>query len=293
MRDALAKLALTQSLQDATPAWSLTVRADDASVVQARPAVVYNGAVYLSGPGDDVNTGAAENDPVRTFARAKELLLNELSGQGEIRICGTVPVEGDETWSGATVSRSGSGNNELINVTGSLTLDGITLHGGRPGDSGNISVSGGTLTVTGGSALSGGKGGSSGSAFEAPMIRVSAGSLVLQDGTVSGTDVGAEIVRGGRFTMENGTVSNVLRGVEVGEDSAFQMDGGSISATQTGVVTKGEFVLSAGSVAAPDGGFAVSVDRSTSATKAAFLLNGRPPRSREKSGSKARRKRSP
>ncbi|WP_419491300.1 right-handed parallel beta-helix repeat-containing protein [Anaerotruncus massiliensis (ex Liu et al. 2021)] len=274
MRDALAKLALTQSLQAATPAWSLTVRADDASVVQARPAVVYNGAVYLSGAGDDVNTGAAENDPVRTFARAKELLLNELSGQGEIRICGTVPVEGDETWSGATVSRSGSGNNKLIDVTGSLTLDGITLHGGRPGDSGNISVSGGTLTVTGGSAFSGSKGGSSGSAFEAPMIRVSAGSLVLRDGTVSGTDVGAEIVRGGRFTMENGTVSNVLRGVEVGEDSAFQMDGGSISATQTGVVTKGEFVLSAGSVAAPDGGFAVSVDRSTSATKAAFLLNG-------------------
>lgn len=105
------------------------------------------------------------------------------------------------------------------------------------------------------------------------MIRVSAGSLVLRDGTVSGTDVGVEIVRG-RFTMENGTVSNVLRGVEVGEDSAFRMDGGSISATQTGVVTKGEFVLSAGSVAAPDGGFAVSVDRSTSAAKAAFLLNG-------------------
>lgn len=160
-------------------------------------------------------------------------------------------------------------------MSGSLTLDGITMDGGSPSSTGNISVSGGSLTVTGGSALSGTKTGG-GVSFEDPMIYISKGSAVLGgNSTISGTDIGVEIARDGTFTLESGTISDVLRGVEVGEDCRFEMKGGSISAARTGVGTLGEFVLSGGSVSASNSdGFAVWVNHSEHETKAAFLLDG-------------------
>ena len=71
--------------------------------------------VYLSGKGDDANSGLTPDVPVRTFKRAKELLEGAgYFGKGaNIYICDTVYVEkGDENWgfsAGGQVTNTQSG----------------------------------------------------------------------------------------------------------------------------------------------------------------------------------------
>ena len=58
----------------------------------------YSKGVYLSGSGNDANgRGFSPTAPVKTFARAKQLLLADPELEG-IYIVGTVYIEGDQTW---------------------------------------------------------------------------------------------------------------------------------------------------------------------------------------------------
>ena len=87
--------------------------------------------VYLDGvKGDDNNNGSNEEQAVKTFAKAKELL----DVNGTIYVTGTVTVSGTETWSlenygSAKVVRKTGSVIELIEGA-NLTLEHITIDGG-------------------------------------------------------------------------------------------------------------------------------------------------------------------
>ena len=89
--------------------------------------------VYVNGKtGDDANPGT-EDEPVKTFARAKEL-MDEL-GSDIIWVTGALQVNGTtETWDlgGKMIMRDGLYNGDLVQVTnkGKLTLENIVLDGG-------------------------------------------------------------------------------------------------------------------------------------------------------------------
>lgn len=88
--------------------------------------------VYLDGvKGDDYNNGSNEEQAVKTFAKAKELL----DVNGTIYVTGTVTVSGTETWSlenygsAKVVRKTGGSVIELIEGA-NLTLEHITIDGG-------------------------------------------------------------------------------------------------------------------------------------------------------------------
>lgn len=103
---------------------------EDAAV----PAALAHGDnVYVNGKtGDDANPGT-EEAPVKTFARAKQL-MDELDSD-IIWVTGALQVNGTaETWDlgGKMIMRDGLYNGDLVQVTnkGKLTLENIVLDGG-------------------------------------------------------------------------------------------------------------------------------------------------------------------
>ncbi len=95
--------------------------------------------IYINGSnGSDANDGATTKTPIKTFARAKELLnANDLN---TIYVMGTVTVSGNETWElgndagvSGTIKRYSSFKNALINIpkNANLTLGNIIIDGGR------------------------------------------------------------------------------------------------------------------------------------------------------------------
>ncbi len=90
----------------------------------------YHDTIYLSGTGDDYYDGSTPQRAVKTFARAYEL-FNMLNAGGtlitHISVSGSLNVT-NETWSGdVEIKRYKSYNGTLISVTGSLTIDGVTI----------------------------------------------------------------------------------------------------------------------------------------------------------------------
>lgn len=89
--------------------------------------------VYVNGKTGDDNNPGTEAEPVKTFARAKEL-MEELNSD-IIWVTGALQVDGTtETWNlgGKMVMRDGAYNGDLVQVTnkGRLTLEDIVLDGG-------------------------------------------------------------------------------------------------------------------------------------------------------------------
>lgn len=87
--------------------------------------------VFLNGEsGNDSNDGLTVGTPVKTFEKAKEVLISE--GLGFIFVTGTVTVDGDEEWSlpeNTSMVRYGEFTNYLVDVQGNLTLNDITMDG--------------------------------------------------------------------------------------------------------------------------------------------------------------------
>lgn len=84
--------------------------------------------VYLNGKsGKDGCSGQSEDEAVKSFSEAAELA----GDYGVIRICGTVTVKGEETWTlpdGVSVRRAEGFGGALVKVNGSLTLDNIIMY---------------------------------------------------------------------------------------------------------------------------------------------------------------------
>lgn len=114
----------------------------NAMVVQASHTV--GCGVYLAGNGEDSNDGLSMESPVATFARAKEILKKNASATRDnvIYILGDsskyseLTVTGNETWSledvpNAYVQRQEDTSLVMVYVTGTLTLENITIDGNR------------------------------------------------------------------------------------------------------------------------------------------------------------------
>lgn len=84
--------------------------------------------VYLNGKsGKDSRSGESQEEAVSSFRKAAELA----GDYGVIRICGTVTVKGDQTWSlpsGVSVRRADGFEGPLVKVTGSLILDNVRIY---------------------------------------------------------------------------------------------------------------------------------------------------------------------
>ena len=83
--------------------------------------------IYLNGEsGSDSNSGTSAKRAVKTFRKAARLAGEE----GKILICGTVTVEGEETWElpdGVSIRAAEGFSDPLVCVTGSLTLENIWI----------------------------------------------------------------------------------------------------------------------------------------------------------------------
>ncbi|WP_207667019.1 MULTISPECIES: beta strand repeat-containing protein [Anaerotruncus] len=219
-------LALDGSVNEAKdPRWALRVKPGTGNerIMQAYPIVTYT-AIYLSGTGDDNNDGATANTPVATFARAKELLLTELKGNGVIYICGsTVTVTGEETWSlppasfpSAKVAKySGFTGPSMVSVARALTIADITFESDKTIL--QTSVDTALLKITSGTKLD---------------YTGTDTAVTLSDGTASMT--GGEIVG----TSEKGT------GVSVKGAATFEMSAGSIDKFAFGIKNSGVTTIS-------------------------------------------------
>ena len=83
--------------------------------------------IYLNGEsGSDSNSGTSAKRAVKTFRKAASLAGKE----GKILICGTVTVEGEETWElpdGVSIRAAEGFSDPLVCVTGSLTLENVWI----------------------------------------------------------------------------------------------------------------------------------------------------------------------
>ena len=144
-------------------------------------------AIYISKVGSDHGTGTADS-PLRTFARAKELI----SDNGTIYIAGTYELDGNsETWSlsgktGVTVKRAPENTEPMIRVyhDQTLTLEDVVLDG---------ALSDQSNTETG------------------AIVVVAAGEnskLVMNNGAILQNNIGPAIQIYGDFIMNGGTIEN-------------------------------------------------------------------------------------
>ncbi|MCH1982974.1 procyclic acidic repetitive family protein [Ruminococcus sp. OA3] len=95
-------------------------------------------SVYLNGSGgSDSAGGTSQSDAVGSFGKAKELAGSD----GEILVCGTVSVSGDTTWSlpgGVSLKRASGFSGAIVNISGTLTLNNISLSASDISGSGTI-----------------------------------------------------------------------------------------------------------------------------------------------------------
>ena len=90
--------------------------------------VVCRESVYVSGNGNDSNSGEDASHAVKTLKRALELVADD----GTIYVCGTVTVDSSRTVDGAKIERADGYTGSLISVSGSdtvLTLSDTVIDG--------------------------------------------------------------------------------------------------------------------------------------------------------------------
>ncbi len=199
--------------------------------VDSRPQVQDTKGIYLNGIlGSDANNGTNSEQSVRSFGKAAKLADQQIKNQPEkeviIYVCGTISVNGEETWSlpdKAVLKRAEGYGGFLADVCsgGQLTLENITMDGNR-----RISVYTNSLVQVK-------KGG---------VLNIGSGA-VLQNNLAGGTrvisyDGGAVFCKGGTVNMTGGTIrgneSDFLGGgVSVSERGTFNMSGGEICSNRS------------------------------------------------------------
>ena len=179
--------------------------------------------VFLNGEtGDDSNDGTSVDAPVKTFAKAKEILSN--TGLENIFVTGTVTVDGTEEWSlpeGTNVLRYAEFIDEIANVTGTLTVKDITIDGQAEKVTATEALikvaEGGTLNIEDNAILT------NNSNTKSTGTYYVSGGAVYSNGTVNMT--GGEI-------SENEALYGA--GIELwGEKASMTLDGGCIKDNST------------------------------------------------------------
>ena len=198
--------------------------------------------VYISGEGDDANNGYSASSPVKTFAKAQSLLLGV--GECKIYVVGApVSVTGEESWASETgrpitLVRDSADKytGGLVSISGSLTLENITLEGDDSGNSPLVQVKDGALTLAEGAVLE------NNSIFKdinshGGAIYNDGGTVTISGGTIRDCKAyhgGAIFSRGGSVVMSDGLLENnnaVIDGgaVLLGYGAQMTLSGGTIS----------------------------------------------------------------
>ncbi len=220
-----------------------TVTKDENNNIVLRKTAVGNGNyVFIGGSGaSDDNDGITLNTPVKTFAKALEILKANLEANKavnndipKIHVLGTVSVTGDETWDPITASvKSADGtevpfgetvtlesfptfNGELVNVPSGarLTLQNITIDGKKISRTTPLVENRGTLNINDGAKLTGGVNSviynpNNGSGIDGGAV-YNSGTLNMSGGEISGNSArtGGGVFNKGTFTLSDGTISN-------------------------------------------------------------------------------------
>lgn len=211
-------------------------------------------AIYVNGDsGDDANPGT-ESAPVKTFARAKQLL--ESSGGDIIYVTSALRVTDDAgTWElgGKTLARGNDYHGDLIGVLrgGVLTLKDIVIDGrsgdGQTGvatsawgDGGSlVAVHGGVLTIAEGAILQNNSVESRGNWYPegGGAVFVNGGTVNVEGGTIRNNEAvqggGIYAIYGAVVNMSSGTITGnrAIEGASKTLPSDYGGNGGGICAT--------------------------------------------------------------
>ncbi len=203
--------------------------------------------IFISGKGDDSNPGTKDK-PVKTFEKAKELLDKNSDLSVIYVVDSPVEVTDSETWSldeGDQFVRYPKYNGKLVNVTGELTLENITIDGSNEyvKDADSMIAVKGTLNVNKGAVLQNNetKDGSSGlggaiCATDKAKVNVSGGTIQNNSAKLGG---GIYAGTGSTVTVSSGSITNNNAyskgddrasggGIFIGKDATLTMSGGSI-----------------------------------------------------------------
>ena len=245
-------LAASRAEEEQEPAKSAEPKAAVPSPTKApakaQRAPAARGPIYVNGStGNDANAGT-ETAPVKTFAKAKELL--EASGGEAIYVSGALQASGDAgTWElgGKTLARGDGYQGELIRVIQNAVLTlkniildgrsgdgqtGVAAGGGEGGGGSLVGVYGGTLTVGEGAILQ-----NNNIKSEGRWYPEAGGAILANKGVVNiegGTIRNNEAVRGGGIygcynaviNMSSGTITG-NRAVESASTAIDSRAGGS------------------------------------------------------------------
>ncbi|MCD7762320.1 MAG: Cna B-type domain-containing protein, partial [Lachnospiraceae bacterium] len=238
-------------------------------------------AVYIDGvSGDDDNEGTSADKPVKTFAKAKEVLgqLTKLATDNgtelpkSIYVLNTITVDSDETWDlsdypDVKIVRdiSGSFADTMIKVAGasaSLILTGVRIDGlGNKGLASSNSLvtveNSATLTINSGTQITGGIS----TADNGGAVYVSSAAVIMNGGSISGNSAeyggGVFLTGKSEFTFNGGSITDNSAGDEGGGvyidgESEFIICGGSVDANASGTYGGG-ILLNAGTLTITDG----------------------------------------
>ena len=197
-----AEIRDVETAESADAGSALADESDISALIAAAAIPVDGSPIYVNGStGLDDNPGT-ESAPVKTFAKAKELMAT--SGFDFIYVSGALKPSGDETWNldGKMLQRASGYYGELIHVGGGakLTLANIVVDGGI----GN----GSWAKWSGGS----GEGGSLVGVFDGGALTVAEGAT-LQNNYIRSEGKWYPEAGGGVFAKGAGTTVNVEGGV--------------------------------------------------------------------------------
>ena len=214
----------------------------------------YSGDVYLSGNGDDSNSGKVPSSSVQTVGKALELLKEAQKEKPDaiIVVTGTTEIDGTVSIENVTFQRYTTLKEAMFDITGEVTLIGVTVDGnGVSAQEPLIDVRGGTLNIETGTVLTGGVNTGTVNASvaeskgEGGAVRIKGGTVNLNGGSICDNSAyvgGGVMIYNGTFNMTGGLITDNAAvgkasatvpggggGVLVAHNGIFNMSGGTIS----------------------------------------------------------------
>ena len=166
--------------------------------------------VYVSGTGNDGNSGTNTDNAIKSLELAQKLVAED----GKIYICGTVAIDSALTLEGVTIERAEGFTGTMITVSGAaaeLTLSGATIDGKNSGSDYAylLNVVNGVLNIEEGSKLTNNN--------AAAVCVGASGTLNMNGGEISGNNASSANAMGGAL-LNYGTAN--LNGGEIKDNSA-------------------------------------------------------------------------
>ncbi|MBP3655123.1 MAG: Cna B-type domain-containing protein, partial [Clostridia bacterium] len=244
--ETLSALAAKVSVEEA--GMVVEIKADDKGRVVADSRVL--DGVYIDGVnGSDDNDGLSVGKPVRTFAKAAEVLAANSKFDG-IYVLGTVPVRNTQTWTlpeGKTMMRYPGFKGDMVSVSGTLTLENIVLDGSKSSVTAKgsiVDVNGGTLNINTGAVLQNNRYGAANEETYGGAVSAQNAKITLDGGTITGNQAfngGGIYAQKSQIEIKSGSISGNIAaspddntkgaggGVMVNYASTITMTGGEIS----------------------------------------------------------------